>query len=232
MLYIIIGNLGTGKTLLMTYFASNIVDKDIYANYEIKHKNYKELKPIDVLSLPKNIECFIDEAYTWLESRLPSEALNRALSYILFQSRKKFTNFYLTVPLMSTLDKRFRLLATHIITCKLIGTIKNPIAFKYKVIDRINDTIRTFIFDVEFAKPIFEIYDTFEIIEPLNKSRLEYSILKYDSIELMKACNKIANQVKPYLEKLTHPSLKLEFRKQNIDLGFEPTVYAILDKHN
>lgn len=223
MLIIILGILGSGKTLLLTYFASKLKDRIIYSNYELKLENYHPLKPIDLITLPTNIEVFLDEGYAWLESRISASQLNRYMSYLLFQSRKRNTNFYITAPLFSTIDKRFKLYADYIIMCE-----RKKDGFKYTSILRKNSRVKKFFFPMSKAKEIFKLYDTYEIVEPMNNANLEYNIIKNDKQELLKISTVIANKIKPDLKRITHNSIKLALLKEGLDKNYEGYVYAIL----
>ena len=79
------GDVGSGKTLFCTQVALH--DKrQIYSNYNIKLPNYHDLKPEMLSILTESTLVIIDEAYTWLESRLSGRNINLYLTYILFQS--------------------------------------------------------------------------------------------------------------------------------------------------
>ena len=223
MLIIILGILGSGKTLLLTYFASKLKNRTIYANYELKLENYHSLKPIDLITLPTDIEVFLDEGYAWLESRISASQLNRYMSYLLFQSRKRNTNFYITAPLFSTLDKRFKLYADYIIMCE-----RKKDGFKYTSILRKNSRVKKFLFPMSKAKEIFKYYDTYEIVEPMNIANMEYNIIKNDKKELLRISTEIANKIKLDLEIITHDSIKLALLKLGIDKNYEGYVYSIL----
>jgi len=69
MLVLIKGENGSGKTFLMTIFALALKEKNVWANYWVKHPNYKFLEIDDLLHIPNNTDIFIDEADNWLENR-------------------------------------------------------------------------------------------------------------------------------------------------------------------
>lgn len=230
MLTLILGKMGSGKTLLLSFIGSKITDKKIYSNFTLKLKNYVELKAYNLIKLPSNIEVFLDEGYTWLESRVSARDLNRYLSYMLFQSRKKDTNYYITAQMLSSIDKRFKQMADYLILCERKGSMDNPKGFKYDVIDINNETSFKTFFSIEKAKEIYDIYDTTEVVQPFNTSSMEYNILKDDTQELLKVCQKIAREIKPKIKKITHNNLKLCLLQNGIDKAFEPMVYAILQK--
>ena len=64
----VIGNIGSGKTLLLVVIAKHS-KRRIFSNFQLDLPLYNELEIIDLLNLENDIIVFIDEAYTWLESR-------------------------------------------------------------------------------------------------------------------------------------------------------------------
>jgi len=169
------GSVGSGKTLFATASVlSDILefpDKPIYANYNIKHANYRELFPETLLDAEMSgSNVVIDEAYIWLESRLSGKPMNMYLSYILFQSRKRNMNLYLTDQILGSIDLRFRELTDYEVKCKAVPNVKNPKGFIYKIIDRTGFKPRSFtmLLSLEKAKPYFEFYDTMELINPID----------------------------------------------------------------
>lgn len=224
MLISILGNLGSGKTLFLAYLSTKIKRK-IYSNFVLKTKNYNELKVIDLLNLPNDIEVYIDEGYTWLESRVSSKALNRYLSYILLQSRKRTINIYITAQLFSTVDLRFREQSNIIIFCRKVEN-----GFEYRLLNRNNNCINGFILPFEKASNFYDIYDTNQIIEPFEKSKLEFQLIQSDSELLFKLSKKIAYKLHDKIKdnKYTHQNVKLALMENGFEKQFEPYVYAFL----
>lgn len=222
MLIVILGNYGSGKTLFLTYLASKTKRK-IFSNFGLKFKNFNSLDVLDLLNLPNNIDVFLDEAYTWLESRLSGKAINRYLSYILLQSRKRTLDIYCTAQLFSTIDVRFRHKSDIIIECH-----KFKDGFHYKILNRNTFKRKYFIFPFDKAKKYYEYYDTYEIVEPFEKARLEFSLLQSDTNKLFKKAKQIAKFIKPKLTKITHDSVKLALMENGFVRDFEPFVYPIL----
>ena len=224
MLISILGNLGTGKTLFLAYISTKF-NRKVYSNFELKNKFYEPLKVIDLLNLPNNIEVFIDEAYTWLESRVSSKALNRYLSYILLQSRKRTINIYITAQLFSTVDLRFREQSNIIILCKKIDN-----GFHYKLFNRDNNSMKAFILPFEKAKDFYQVYDTYEIIEPFEKRKLEFQLISSDTELLLNTSKKIAFELHDKIKdnKYTHQNVKLALLENGFEPQYEPYVYAFL----
>ena len=163
MLIIILGNLGSGKTLIMTIL-SLFGYKQIWSNYKINSKKHHYLDIPDLFDLPDNINLLIDEAYAWLESRVSSSTLNEYLSSILYHSRKALTDIYLTTPELSTIDKRFRKLADFFIFCEHRSNLDTD-DFHFLFYDKNNNSYGSITLLYSEAKEYFKLYNTFEKVE-------------------------------------------------------------------
>jgi len=222
MLICILGSFGSGKTLLLAILSTQSI-RTVRSNFKINIEKYKELKIIDLLDLEKNTDVYIDEGYTWLESRTSSSILNRYLSYIILQSRKRTIDIYITAQLFSTVDLRFRDNADIIIKC-----LRKTEGFKYIFYNTKNKTIKSFILPFKKAEKYYELYDTYEIIEPHAKEQLEYKLLLNEPKRLETKIKKICEVIFPSLDKITHDSVKLALLKNNYDINYEKYVYIYL----
>jgi len=222
MLISVLGNLGSGKTLFLAYLSTKFKRK-VYSNFKLNIENYVQLKVINLLNLPNNIDVFIDEGYTWLESRVSSKVLNRYLSYILLQSRKRTINIYITAQLFSTVDIRFRHQSDILVLC---NKIKN--GFQYKILNIKNGKYKNFIFSLSKAKEYFDVYDTYEIVEPYQKEQMEFSLLQSDTKMLFAKSKSIAIKIMDDLKRITHNNVKLTLLKNGFDKNYEPYVYMYL----
>ena len=222
MLIVILGNYGSGKTLFLTYLTFK-TKRNVFSNFKLNTKNYNHLDVLDLLNLPNHIDVFLDEAYTWLESRLSGKAINRYLSYILLQSRKRTIDIYCTAQLFSTIDVRFRHKSDIIIECH-----KFKDGFHYKIFNKNTFKSKYFILPFDNAKKYYSYYDTYEIVEPFEKARLEFSLLQSDTSKLFKRAKEIAKVIKPKLSRITHDSVKLALMDNGFVKDFEPFVYSIL----
>ena len=230
MLIIILGPKGSGKTLLATLFALDS-KREVYANYRIEIENFKPLEVIDFIDLPNDVDVFIDEGYTWLESRTSSFFLNRFLSYILWQSRKRTIDIYLTAQRFRALDLRFRDEADIIVKCEPRHN-QDKDDFKYKIYWVAEDKERGFRFSYNKAKKVFGFYDTYEIVEPYTKEQLEFKLLESDPEKRWDKATEIGDCLKfKRIEGkriITHPTVKAQLLKNGFDLSFEPLVYVYL----
>ena len=224
MLILVIGARGSGKTLFCTLIAEKS-KREIYANYRLFLKRYKPLEVIDLLELPNNVDVIIDEGYTWLESRISGSHLNRYLSYIVFQIRKRMIDVYVTAQMFSSIDVRFREQADIIIKCERIGQ-----DFYYDMYWLDIDQIRKFVLPYEVAEKYFDKYDTYEVIEPYTKEILERKILDNIPENRFKKISDIAEDIIDEFdgEEITHDRLKLVLLKRGYDLGEEALIYVYL----
>lgn len=191
-----IGDVGSGKTIFLTKLLLDAIEKSnrqVHANYHLfknlsdkikvmklieEHKpipsnflmnNFTILEPEMLVSLQSS-EVGIDEAYSWLESRTSGKDMNKFLSYILFQSRKKDLEMYTTDQILETIDVRFRLLANREIICENTGK-----GFKYtiKKLSRWhNYRPRRLFMPNSLAETYFDRYNTYELINPIDENMI------------------------------------------------------------
>ncbi len=222
MLISIIGSIGSGKTLLCVIIASKSKRKT-YSNFQIDINTYNELEIIDLLDLPNNIIVVIDEAYTWLESRTSLATLNRYLSYIIFQSRKRTLDVITTSQMFSSVDIRFREQSNIIVHCKRVDN-----NFHYTFKDIGNRVISTFVLPLSKAKKYFKLYDTYEIVEPNQKQELEFTLLQQYPNHLLEKVKEIAEVIKGKVKKITHDSIKASLMLNGYNTKYEKYIYLYL----
>ncbi len=222
MLISILGAFGSGKTLLLCIFAV-MSTREVHSNFVLNMAKYRELTTLSLMDLKDNIEVFIDEGYTWLESRISSSNLNRYLSYIILQSRKRTIDIYITAQLFSTIDLRFRENSDVIIKC-----LRKTSGFKYSFLNIRNRTIKSYFLSFKDAEEYYKLYDTYEIIEPHDKKALEFSLLLDNPIELDKRVIEISNNISSNLKKITHDSINRALINNKYNIKFEKYVYMYL----
>lgn len=224
---IIIGNLGSGKTYIMTLLTYSD-GRELWSNYKINSERYKQLDIIDLFDLPDNIILLMDEGYAWLESRASGSELNVYLSSILYHSRKTFTDIYITTPDFSTIDKRFRKLVNYIVFCKHRDNFLSD-DFQFLFYDKENHSFGSHTLLYSNAKKYFGLYDTYEKIESHRKRKLEFKILSKYPLRLKEYVLELVELVKDKLNgKITHDIVKDCLLMEGIDLAFEPTIYIRL----
>lgn len=193
-LYHVDGDVGSGKTLLLTHLAIHSNPSiPVHANYNIDIPNFNYLHPEDLNTLEidkdtPNRMVLLTEAYSWLESRLSGRPMNLYMGYILFQGRKIGIDMYLDDQIFETIDIRFRKMTNFEIHCE-----QRKDGFHY-IVDKISrfrrhKPKRLFI-PMEFAKLTFPKYDSWERINPIDED-LMFKITK-DKTKIMSEVDKIA----------------------------------------
>lgn len=163
---IIFGDIGTGKTLLAAIMAIHDTRK-VLANFEIKIDRWSMLEPQMLNDIHEPTLVIIDEAYSWLESRMSGNSINRYLSYCLFQSRKRQVDFVLTAQLLSTLDLRFKNMADVYIVAE-----RNRKGFVYTVMYPGRRGRKVLTMSLDTAAKYWDKYDTMELVNPIDDELL------------------------------------------------------------
>ena len=185
--------------------------------------NYKQLTLFVLDDIPNNVNVFIDEGYTWLESRISGSKLNKLISYLLFQSGKRGLDIYITAQLFSTVDLRFREQSSLIIYCKKVKD-----NFYYTIHNRETGTYKQFIMTKEIAEQYFPLYDTYEIIEPANIKELELEYIKDDPVALLLYVKKVADSIRNELDIITHDSVEFALITNGYPKSLKKYVYLYL----
>lgn len=235
MIIYIIGSKGSGKTLLLIYYA-NRTSRMIWSNLKLKNfKNYKDIGVINLLDdIPNYTLLLLDEIHTFIESRASGNDLNILANDLFLQSRKTFVDILGTDVLYSLADKRYRL------TCDLL------IEAKYRINDNSDDFIyfynyiengkiihtEKFILTYNYAKKyLFPLYNTYQIQKSSRHSRMKFNIAKKDADLLLTVVQNICNEIDNDIDKITHDNVKASLIDYKYDLGFEKYVYPYLKKH-
>jgi hypothetical protein len=194
---------GTGKTIYLTKHIEIDValGMQTFGNYETEFKDYQKIEPHELFSLGEdftlenNKKCgvFIDEAYAWLESRNFGSDLNKYLSYILMQSRKRGMEFITTEQLNSTIDIRFQQLAEinvasimlkdrfrYIYIFDNLRIAKKDLLFK----DCAKFVPKIWLKDGVESKPFWDCYRTEEIVKPTKFNELQSKVENIDGKRL------------------------------------------------
>ena len=226
MLAIVLGPKGAGKTILITRIAL-ASKREVYSNFWIDFSNYNHLEVMDLVDIENNVDIFIDEAYVWLESRISGFFLNRFLSYMLWQSRKRDIDMYLTAQKFRSLDVRFREEVDVLVKCKARVNL-NKDDFEFSIFWIAENKQKRFILMYKDAEKYFPMYDTYQIIEPYTKDELSFELLKRDPERRWEKAMEIGDIIGKGLDLITHPILQARLMKFGYDSSFEPLVYVYL----
>jgi len=159
------GGLGSGKTLLMTFFLyaeQHKLQKRIFANYKLNFL-YEVLDMNKVLAEMgelQNVAIGIDEFHIFADSRMSASKRNRMISYFALQTRKRNVSLYFTSQFLDQVEKRLRRLVDYRIICEQMGKDW----FKYTLIDLTGWEPRMREFRLKGDK-IFDLYSTDEIVD-------------------------------------------------------------------
>lgn len=200
MLGAVLGELGSGKTLFLSLLAKTAEHNKmpIYSNFTLRMKHVKNID-IGDLEMIRNGLLLIDEAYLWLESRASSSMLNKYISRLIFQSRKRGFDFFISSQLHGAVDLRFRFLED--LTVYACGLNDNEDGFEYFI--RGWGKVGSYTLPYTVAEKFFPLFDTMEYPE---SAPTEFETTKYNK-EVNKIVNKIIRDYsKP--EKLTLKMIK------------------------
>jgi len=166
----IYGNLGSGKTCFMIYLMKKYFEKGykIYTNLKrIRKIEVHEFKPLDFYINPpqrsEKILVALDEIYLWLDCRRSGSWQNLILSYLILQSRKYKFDLIFTEQLRYLADLRLYEFTDVWVRCEKMNEKYSLLEVRdYREFPKI--TVKRFLFD---RRPIYEMYDTYEIVRPI-----------------------------------------------------------------
>jgi hypothetical protein len=168
MLIVVVGPVGSGKTLIATAIALDDPNKrQILANYTIKDPRAKMVNLEDINDISKPSIVIFDEAYVAMDSYTSGSAVNRFLSFKLFQSRKDDTSFICTLQRFKRLDVNFRSQVSLVILCK-----RRKDGFSYRFLNPNTGKTYVRLLSNENASHIWAKYDTKQKVDPINKELL------------------------------------------------------------
>lgn len=188
----IVGDLGAGKTIFLTNQAIED-DRPVYSNYEIKIDRYHELTPEMLVDIEGPALVTIDDAYDWLESRLSGRDINRYLSYVYFQSRKRKLDFQISIQLLSTIDLRYRDMITYLI---LAENVEDE-GFQYTIIKNMmrKQKAKILFLSYENAKELFPLYNSWEYMPTIDAELMSKVIEATNPEELNREVANMAREI-------------------------------------
>jgi len=179
------GGFGSGKTLILASYCCHVANKPnykVFTNFTVKHKNITIVEPIDLLNINPtdyNVLLGLDEVYAWLDSRMSQTKVNRFLSWIILQSRKRNMDIFYTAQLGSSVDLRLRDLTDIVIYC-MRTSLKPKADFVYIMELNLGWSVRRakFLLPYKKARKFFQYFDTREIVQPIEIERLKKELMK------------------------------------------------------
>lgn len=182
MIALILGTIGSGKTLLLTLFTYlyYLDNSKLYTNYNIKGVNTISLDNIKQFNdIEKEKNFFgLDEMWLNMDARRSGSFTNMLITQHLLQSRKKLADVMITSQTINQIDKRIRDIA-HIIFFPEVSAKDSkgmPIELKvtmYPLHQKWN--VKKFYTPLILGNVIIpEIYDTTEIIEVMEGGKSGY----------------------------------------------------------
>jgi hypothetical protein len=237
MLWIFLGGVGSGKTLLMVREAVCTPNwrQNFMYGFKVNIKNYHALKVSEMMNIaegtPKNF--FIDEAYALIESRgSGSSKLSRFMSYILFQSRKRFIDFYLSAQIGGTLDCRFRRLCDYVVFCHVTPLPPaDPAKFTYIIYNKHTKIPTRRILLASSAQKYYALYNSWQTVQPFDIDSIKAVLTMQENPELAEGeISELADLIEPYFKnrKITHDSVAYALFKSKKPKIYEREVYQEL----
>jgi len=164
----IMGDLGSGKTLFMTFLGHLLYKKGypIMANYHLGFP----YKPIDFKQVQELTKCaiLVDEMHVFMDSRRSLKKFNQEFSYFILQTRKRNIILIYTTQFHSSVDLRLRRIVDYIIMAEKQKDAQNNIWFKYIVFSGFSKVPKVLRIHEDRLKYLYKLYDTNQIIEPIN----------------------------------------------------------------
>jgi len=107
----IVGELGAGKTLTLTFLGWKnwiIRKQKVFSNYHLYKIPYYYISAVNQLEFPRNGVVLMDEIWRISDSRLSLKERNKFVADILGRSRKRHLHYLFTAQLIDQIDKRIR----------------------------------------------------------------------------------------------------------------------------
>jgi hypothetical protein len=183
-LFAIVGELGSGKTLALSYLAWNNwykKGKKVFANYNFYGFPFTPVRTLPDLDKMKEGFFAGDELWLWLDSRATKNQKSLMVSSILLKSRKRGITIAYTTQSIHQVEKRIRdvtdfiaypLMSVDNSWCRL-EIFRGP---KPSISTRINPPIYF------LCEPIFAIYNTYEEVHAISENNDDFKEVFYPII--------------------------------------------------
>lgn len=176
----IIGNLGTGKTLLMTLFGYYLQmhGYNVYANYELLFP-YIPITDMNILgdmSKDSRNAMLLDEIWISADSRQAMSDRNILLSRVIAQSRKRKCEVFYTAQWVSQVESRIKTLTSVLLHPKIFIADDEGIP----AILSVDVYYREIMGDLDYIKTTYvptygieQLYSSEQVIKPSQEKRLQ-----------------------------------------------------------
>ena len=167
----ILGLQGTGKTMLMTYYAYQEFKRGrtIYSNYHLKGIDYIPVNTLSDIEKMRNGVFLGDELWLWVFSRTSQSKLNKEINKIIMLNRKRDMDIYYTAQRYMSVDVMLRSVTNYFIY-PFLKKVNNVWKLGYSIYNEIGLLLVTYV----IRKPIEywgQFYDTTEEISSLNSNK-------------------------------------------------------------
>lgn len=174
-----VGFRGSGKTLLMVFFAYLLYlsGKKIFSNIKLFFP-YEEINPMDIVTLSPKLEnavILLDEIHMLADSRVSGGKQNRYISYFALQSRHRNCDILYTTQQDKQAEKRIRETCDLKVICENMHIDSDKDGhndiFRIVIQDRRNHPYRITEREI-YGKPVFDLYDTHQIVNPFDMKEI------------------------------------------------------------
>lgn len=233
--WIILGHRGSGKNLFLTIMVllSPLIS---FSNCKIKSGKYRPLTILGLYDLPEYCNIILDEAYAWIDARSSQKTINKHLSYLNFQLRKTKRDIFLTAQDQMSIDVRFRRIWDYLVICERVdnGNPDNELwDFQYTLFIQSTGFISSpKVLPYNDAKRYFEYFDTYEMVDIPERSKIEYELLKSEPIQYLTRASKMAVELKKslFLNSYTIDDISLGLLALGYDEIWTKIVHKIINK--
>lgn len=182
-MYLIVfdGLMGSGKTLAMSLLASYLYKKHdliVYSNYSFYgSKEFSSFSDfLDIAKETKPVILLLDEGHIDLDSGDFSTNAAKYFSHLFFYFRKLNCRLFITTPIFTNINTRFRALCSILVSCSFCGDF-----FVFNIFDVQKNV---FLKQIKIYKEhafsyVTGIYDTNSIVSPIvfPANKLEFTEL-------------------------------------------------------
>lgn len=164
----IVGGLGSGKTLTLTFLAFKqfLKARKVFSNYKLKFPFIPTRNIGDIDAMQAGFFAG-DELWAWIDSRASKHVKNMVIAGILLKSRKRDLDIVYTAQSFMQMDKRVRNVTDFIVYPELNKSETKCTAYWYEKNTMESPNPRPLSFSRFNTAPFFKLYDTNEEIAPL-----------------------------------------------------------------